>query len=174
MRIYLAGKVLKGKEIGSVKDWRLDFIEKLIPFNHFEFISPEDPTLDESKPFEIFGHDCFQIKNADLIIVNASSKLGVGTSQEMVFAKYFNKHVFTILPKDTHHRVSNLQMYDVLVSDWIHPFIYSMSDLIFDSQDQLVEYFKTHNVLEKFPIVKKINIVEEAIYNYQKGRTIEL
>lgn len=169
MKIYLAGKVAKGDEIGTIQDWRSEYIANISCFGDVEFISPEDPNLDESKPLEIFGHDCYQVREADVIIIDASSKLGVGTAQEMVIAKYFGKHVFTILPKDTHHRRSNLQMHGVLVEDWIHPFVFAMSDRVFESVDDFVSHFKSdrHSVLSS-PI-KPITLIDEAIAEYLNG-----
>ena len=76
--------------------------------------------------------DCNFIKNCDLVIVNAEEKLGVGTSQEMVIAKYFKKPVITIIPKGSHHRKKDVDFHGKIISDWIHPFIHSFSDLIFE------------------------------------------
>jgi hypothetical protein len=161
--------VAKGDEIGRIKDWRTEYISKLCQFEGVEFISPEDPTLDESKPLQIFGHDCFQIKEADMIIIDASSKLGVGTAQEMVIAKYFGKLVFSILPKNTHHRRSNLQMHGVLVEDWIHPFIYAMSDRVFETIDELISQVgRAGKLSASFP-PKPISIIDEAIAEYERG-----
>jgi len=169
MKIYLAGKVAKGAEIGRTLDWRSEYMAKLSRYNNLEFMSPEDPGLDESKPFEIFGHDCYQVREADIILINASEKLGVGTAQEMVIAKYFNKYVFSILPKDTHHRRSNLQMHAVLVKDWIHPFIYSMSDMIFESLDDFIQHFGQGEKLTLPFQAKQITIIEEGIAEYIKN-----
>jgi nucleoside 2-deoxyribosyltransferase len=169
MKIYLAGKVAKGDEIGRIKDWRSEYVSKLSHFREVEFISPEDPSLDESKPLQVFGHDCYQIKEADVVIIDASSKLGVGTAQEMVIAKYFGKYVFSILPKNTHHRRSNLQMYDVLVEDWIHPFIFAMSDGVYETIDELISQVGADDKLSPpFP-AKQISIIDEAIAEYSRA-----
>jgi nucleoside 2-deoxyribosyltransferase len=169
MKIYLAGKVAKGDEIGKISDWRTNYISKLSHFKDVEFISPEDPTLDESKPMQIFGHDCYQIKEADIIIIDASSKLGVGTSQEMIIAKYFGKYVFSILPKNTHHRRSNLQMYEVLVEDWIHPFIFAMSDGVFETIDEFIAQIVSNDKINPSFPVKQISVIDQAISEYLRG-----
>jgi hypothetical protein len=174
MRIYLAGKVAKGNEIGRVRDWRSEYISKLSCFKEVEFISPEAPHLDESKPLEIFGHDCYLIRTSDITIIDASTKLGVGTAQEMVIAKYFGKYVFSILPKDTHHRRSNLQMYDVLVEDWIHPFIFAMSDGVYESIDELITHIEADGKLAPpFP-AKQISIIDQAIAAYTRKFELKL
>ncbi len=140
-KIYLAGKVAKGSEIATATDWRAAYISKLSRGGDFEFLSPENPLLDESQPLLVFGHDCYLIRECDILVVDASSKLGVGSAQEMIIAKHYGKYVYTILPKDTHHRRSNLLMYDVVVEDWIHPFVFAFSDRIFCDIDELAEFF---------------------------------
>jgi nucleoside 2-deoxyribosyltransferase len=165
-RIYLAGKVPKGAEIGTAEDWRSRYIQKLSEFGEFEFLSPEDPTLDERYPRQIFGHDCYLVRECDILIINAGSKLGAGTAQEMVIAKYFQKYVLTVLPRDSHHRRSNLDMHGILVEDWIHPFVHETSDGIAAELDELGRWL-LHGCagLYRNP-PKNLKVVDEAIGAY--------
>jgi len=163
----MAGKVAKGEEIGKIKDWRQYYVEKLSPLGNFKFVSPENPDTDETKPFEVFGYACHLIKESDMVLVDASQKLGVGTSQEMLVAKHFNKRVATILPPNTPHRRTNLQMYEREVKDWIHPFIYSTSDHIFSNSEEVKEFFS--NISEHLKIApKNISVIDSAIESYLK------
>lgn len=172
LRVFMAGKVAKGEEICSIKDWRVACIEKLKQVRKFEFISPENPKLDESKPFTVFGYACKLIRDSDFVLVDASRRLGAGTAQEMIIAKYFDKHVMTILPRNTYHRRTNLQMYDVLVEDWIHPFIYTLSDHIFDSIEEVADFLiQNPNFLETAP--KKLSIIDESIASYEAIPAVE-
>jgi hypothetical protein len=166
LKIYLAGKVPKGAEIGRTKDWRQEYIEQL-PNGFLEFLSPENPQLDESKPLLVFGHDCYLVKKCDILVVDASSKLGVGTAQEMVIAKYFGKYVYTVLPRDSHHRRSNLYMHDFIVDDWIHPFVFAFSDRIFDDVVGLALFLnEKQNALLNEPLYR-LDRIEEAIRQYE-------
>lgn len=166
-KIYLAGKVAKGAEIGSARDWRQEYIDQLSQSGSFEFLSPEDPLLDESQPLLVFGHDCYLVRECDILLVDASTKLGVGTAQEMVIAKYFGKYVYTVLPKDTHHRRSNLQMYDFVVVDWVHPFVFAFSDRIFNSIDHLARFFseKGQSLLNE-PLMR-LDRIDESVNQYE-------
>lgn len=165
-RIYLAGKVPKGSEIDTAEDWRSRYIEKLSEFGQFEFLSPEDPTLDERYPQQIFGHDCHLVRDCDVLIINADSKLGAGTAQEMVIAKYFQKYVLTILPRDSHHRRSNLDMHGVIVEDWIHPFVHQISDRVVADLDELGLWLRNYCAgLIKSP-PKTLKVVDDAIEAY--------
>jgi len=166
-KIYLAGKVAKGAEIGNTKDWRQEYIDQLSESGSFEFLSPEDPLLDESQPLLVFGHDCYLVRKCDILLVDASAKLGVGSAQEMVIAKYFGKYVYTVLPTDTHHRRSNLQMYDFVVADWIHPFVFAFSDRIFKSVTELSQFFseKGQSLLSE-PLMR-LERIEESVNQYE-------
>lgn len=164
--LYLAGKLPKGVDRLTAPDWRATYIDAITRAGDFQFLSPDDPTLDESRPQVIFGHDCYLVRECDILVINAEGKLGAGTSQEMVIAKYFNKLVFTVLPRDSHHRRGNFLINDRVVADWIHPFISSMSDRIFDDLDDLCRYLATiHGSLEKIPF-KGLSAIDDAIETY--------
>lgn len=168
--IYLAGSLPKGdKEADGYVNWRIKYQEELAKiFNGAKFIDPFRPEKDENDPKVVFGEDCMHIKEADLVVVRADEKLGAGTSMEFVIAKYFKKPVITVIPKDTHHRRSNIHFAGVLVEDWIHPFVFAMSDYIVETigevagikekvlsgsakdmtyVDESIEYAKTQNIV---------------------------
>jgi hypothetical protein len=166
MQFYLAGKIPKGPEIGRVPDWRKEYMAALSAVCDARFLSPEDPTLDENRPELVFGHDCYLVRSCDIIVVNASGKLGVGTAQEMIIAKYYGKRVLTVLPRDTHHRRSDLVMHDHVVPDWIHPFVFSTSDAIFDGLADLCREIDANRDEVLAGPVKSIEIVDTAIERY--------
>ncbi len=164
--VYLAGKVPKGAEIGMAHDWRKEYVEELQQVADLAFLSPEDPTLDEGQPILVFGHDCHLVKSCDILLVNGSSKLGVGTAQEMIIAKYFAKLVLVILPRDSHHRRSNLQMHEFLVEDWIHPFIWATADHISENIADLTDFLMLHrSELTTMPR-KGLDVIDSAISQY--------
>ena len=164
MKIYLAGSVPKGdKEAESFLNWREVYSEIILKkFNseNLQFIDPYERDLDEGDSLMVFGKDCSQIKNCDLIVVNAENKLGVGTSQELVIAKYFDKPVVTVLPKDSAHRKSNVKFGGKLVIDWKHPFIECFSDLVYERVEE-INFDQVKNIQ-----IKKINIIDMAIDCY--------
>jgi hypothetical protein len=166
-KIYLAGKVAKGSEIGNSKDWRAEYISRLSHDGSFEFLSPENPSLDESQSLLVFGHDCYLVRECDILLVDASAKLGVGTAQEMVIAKYFGKYVYTVLPKDTHHRRSNLEMHGFVVEDWIHPFIFAFSDRVFDDVDSLALFFSRKGRTLLMEPLTRLDRIDQAIDQYE-------
>lgn len=167
MKAYFAGKIPKGDEISQQPDWRVELVVALNAQGAVvEMVTPENRALDESDSLAVFGHDCSLIKKADLVIVNADQKLGVGTAQEMLIAKYFSKPVLTLLPIDTHHRRRNLRMFDVVIPDWKHPFIVSTSDVVFDDVHQLRDFIARGGVSELQGNIKGIKIIDTAIEHY--------
>lgn len=167
MKIYLAGKVPKGDESIDYIDWRRHYTEGLAHEQSYVFLTPLNDKLDYGNPISVFGHDCHLIKQADIIIVDGSRKLGVGTAQEMVIAKYFNKYVLSVVPKNTHHRkpIKNFDKKSV-IEDWIHPFIYSFSDKIFDHANDCIRYLKKHSGCKSLPNVKTISTINDSITIY--------
>lgn len=159
--IYLAGSVPKGdKEAKDFVDWRIHWGKVLRKvFEDTQIIDPYDPNLDEGDFLQVVGQDFGHIKRASLIVINAEEKLGAGTAMEMAAAKYFQKPVITVLPRDTHHRRSNVVFNGKLVEDWIHPFIWHFSDFIVESIDEVESIKKKIETTT----IKGISIIDEAI-----------
>lgn len=167
MKIYLAGSIPKGKqEEENFFDWRENYKEVLEKTLKAELITPL-ADIDEADFLLVVGNDSKNIRNSDLVIVNAQEKLGAGTSMEMVIAKYFKKPVVAILPKNSYHRRPNLTFQNkYFVSDWIHPFIHTFSDFIIekisDIQNIKDQIFKT--------TAKDISIVDQAIAHLDSNK----
>ncbi|MBU0530374.1 MAG: hypothetical protein KKC05_01750 [Nanoarchaeota archaeon] len=167
-KICLIGSIPKGdEERKNWIDWKIKYKEGLSSLGEIEFLDG-DTWKNEANTLLTFGYDTNQIKTSDVVIVNAENKLGAGTSQEMVIAKYFSKPVITILPKDTHHRKSNITFNKTLIKDWIHPFILTMSDLIVDKISDACDWIKEYQKDPSSKKIKKMTIVDEAIEYYKK------
>lgn len=141
MKIYLAGSIPKGDaERYEQEDWRRTYQEKILQqISNASFLNP-DLIRDTVGPELVVGNDLWMIKAADIVLVNIPDKVGAGTSQEMVIAKYWQKPIVTILPKDTHHRRSNILFDGEVITDWIHPFLYTSSDYIAETLDEALAW----------------------------------
>ena len=162
MKIYFAGSVPKGdKEALDYVDWRKDYFEVMSEkIGGIEVLDPNkghDALRGHTKA--LFGAVCLQIKDSDLVLVNAESKLGAGTSMEMVIAKYLNKPVITVLPKDSAHRKSNLTFAGREVKEWIHPFVDSFSDCIIENISEIEDAIK----LTKGTPIKTMALIDESM-----------
>jgi hypothetical protein len=161
MKVYLAGSVPKGDgEAKDFKDWRKEYtaiIRKSFP--DFHPIDPNNVFAIEGDSLGVFGADCLWIQESDAVIVHGEKKLGAGTAMELIIAKYFKKPVITVLPKDTHHRRSNLIFDGRLVEDWIHPFIDVFSDIIVEKPEQLASAMKKITTMQ----IKGMEVIDEGV-----------
>lgn len=115
-------------------DWRKEYFEIMSQnTNDIEIIDPNEYFALRGDNVALFGALCLQIKESNLVVVNAESKLGAGTSMEMVISKYLNKPVITVLPKESAHRKSNLTFAGKEIKEWIHPFVESFSDIMVEN-----------------------------------------
>lgn len=172
-KIALLGSIPKGDDARNEWiDWKTDYKKVLLQLENVEFVDG-DAWKDETKPFLLFGHDLNMIKTSDIVIVNAEKKIGrgigVGTAQEIMVAKYFSKPVITILPKNTHHRRSDIVFDGTLISDWISPFLLSTSDLVVETIRESLSWIKEYVEHPKNKKIKNIRIIDDAIVAYLKA-----
>lgn len=173
-KIFLAGSIPKGDDARKQwNDWKTEYKKILSRFNNVEF-SDGDAWKDDTKPFLLFGHAVNLVKTSDIIIVNAEKKvgngIGVGTAQEIMVAKYFSRPVIIVLPKNTHHRRSNIVFNDTLIADWISPFLLSMSDLVVETIRDSLPWIKEYMENKKSKKIKNISIIDDAITAYSETR----
>ncbi|HOX40575.1 MAG TPA: hypothetical protein PK263_00090 [bacterium] len=166
LKICLLGSIPKGdKERKSYEDWREEYKKEISKtFPNAKFLSGDDIS-DNVGPELVVGHDLSLIKRANFIIVNASTKVGAGTAQEMVIAKYFKKPVISIMPRDTHNRRSNIAFHDVTMPEWIHPFLFVSSDFIAENIEEAVDWIK--KTKEEIPTIKDFSIYEKLIESFE-------
>ncbi|KKQ86742.1 MAG: hypothetical protein UT11_C0064G0004 [Berkelbacteria bacterium GW2011_GWA2_38_9] len=166
LTICLLGPIPKGDNIRSDwVDWKPRYKDQLSKLKNIKF-TDGDVWRDETQPMELVGHDISMIKSSDIIIVNGESKLGAGTSQEIVIAKYFSKPVIIVLPKNTHHRKTDITFDNVKINDWIHPFILFFSDLIVENLDESSEWINQFKNKPKSITIKDISIIDKVVDNY--------
>ncbi len=165
MKIYLAGSVPKGsEEEKTFANWRQDYKNILEKFLDADFIFPMSGDMNEGDFLLIVGKDSRSIRESDLVIVNASEKMGAGTSMELVIAKHFKKPVVTVMPKNSHHRRSNMTFQGkYFVEDWMHPFIHTFSDFVVETPEE-IEAIKD----KLFTNTKDISIIDKAIEHREK------
>ena len=158
---FLAGSIPKGdKELASYVDWRAEYLRVIA--KTVEIGPSIDPNIFydlEGDSKGVFGADTYLLTQCTHMIVNATEKLGAGTSMELVIAKYYGIPVITVLPKDTHHRRSNLKFHERLVQDWVHPYIDIFSDVIIEDISEFADALKKLEGKE----IKKMNVIDESV-----------
>jgi len=168
LKITILGKVPKGDKIReSFADWKERYvaeIEKQIPDAK---ILHGDHIRDDVGSTLVVGHDLWTVKNADVVVVNGEEKVGAGTAQEILMAKYFQRPVVCVIPKETHHRKSNLSFNGLLIEDWIHPFLDISSDYIAPSLEDAVSWVKDYGEGKVTAPIKDISVFEKAIEQFE-------
>ncbi len=169
INIYPAGGVQKGENDKGKVSWTDEdmnlFKRKLAPANA-NFIDPRYRNDDLNDHFAVFGRDLMAVKVSDFVVVDGRQKRGVGVGQEMMFAKLQGIPVITIAPKESHYRKGKLHYLGQQVDDYIHPFIFSTSDVIVENFEEAAEWIK--NFLEKPVKIKDGKLLEEAMDIYMK------
>ena len=160
-------KALKKKKSLLIGVWNIRVFWKI--FFDAKFVFPGPGDMDEGDFLLIVGKDSKSIKQSDLIIINAEERLGVGTAQEMMIAKYFGKLVITVLPKNSYHRRTNVLFQGkYLVEDWMHPFIYTFSDFVVEKLED-IEQIKDQ-IFNVFP--KNLSIIDKAV-SHRESKSAE-
>jgi hypothetical protein len=169
MKIMLLGSLPKGDEAReSFVDWKKEYTEKITSTIPGAKIIHGDKISDSVGPELVVGHDLWLLKEADILIVNAKSKVGAGTAQEMVLAKYFKKPVVSVIPRDSHHRRSNVAFDGENVEDWIHPFLFVSSDLIVETIDEAIPWISSYNKKPSKTKVKDISVFDKKVKKFGK------
>lgn len=171
MKIALLGSIPKGDDIRSGWiDWKEEYkqeIQRALP--QAEFVDG-DAISDNAGPQMVVGHDLDMIQKADICVVDAKSKIGAGTAQEMVIAKHFRKPLVTVIPKDTHHRKSNVTFHGVTIKDWIHPFLFVSSDYVAESIADAAHWIATYSSADEAERnIKDFSIFEKVIEQYESA-----
>ena len=131
-----------------------------------EFIDG-DAISDNAGAEMVVGHDLSMIKQADVCIVDAQQKIGAGTAQEMVIAKHFKKPVVVVLPKDSHHRKTNVTFHGALMHEWVHPFLKISSDYIAEDIEDAAKWIKEYNASPQKFFIKSMAVYEATIAKYE-------
>lgn len=164
MKIILLGSIPKGDELRkNWTDWKIEYIEKIskeIPearFLHGDLIS------DKEGPEVVVGHDLYLIKNCEIAIVDATKKVGAGTAQEILIAKQFKKPVIAVMPKDSHHRKSNVVFHGTIIKDFMNPFLFISTDYIAENIDDAIKWIKKYLNNPSSVKIKDFSIMEKSI-----------
>lgn len=172
MEIALLGSIPKGDIVRTEwTDWKEEYkraILKILPKAQF---LDGDSISDSAGPEMVVGHDLAMVKRADFCIVDARSKIGAGTAQEIVIAKYLKKPVVIVIPKDTHHRKTNVAFDGVTLEDWIHPFLLVSTDYVADSVEDAAQWIARFVHTDgNAQSVKNFSIFESVIDLYEKSK----
>lgn len=142
IKIYLAGRIPLVGEKGVDHGWSDKYskvIKSIVP--SAVILNPSKRLINETDSKAIFGHDLFLIKLSDVLLVNAEIQLGLGTSQELIIAKYFGKLIIAVSPKGSYYCRPYLINGNKASGDK-HPFLNSAVDIMVENLSGLKSVLK--------------------------------
>ncbi len=166
--IYLAGKVPKSdEELKNYSDWRKEFEIAVKKDTGCGIIclDPSHVHFDIADIYGVFGRDVYMVKQSDFIVIDARERIGPGTAQEMLIAKYFKKPVVTILPKNSHYW-KDTKIRDKEAKAWMNPFIAATSDIIAESVEDAAKKIAGCIKNNENACAKSITLLDDAIKYY--------
>lgn len=131
MRIYFAHSFegTKGPPVKLSDEPGLSqFIHRLRKRN-IEIIDPAEVKVPPNFPLERFRHCLMEIASADVLLVVAQYRLGVGVGAEMMYAHIHRTRVFVVCPTDSYYR-SSCEGEEI-----VHAFVHSLSTEMFNNLD---------------------------------------
>lgn len=144
--IYLAGSIKKGHENADETFWADEHMQMLKGYlNAFDvsFLNPAFRSDDLSDQLSVFGRDMLQVFCSDIVFVDARNRRGLGVGAEMMWAKLNKIPLVVWAPKNTHYHLSHASILDVPVTDYVHPFVESLSDKVVETLEEGADWIRT-------------------------------
>ena len=172
-KIYLAGRIPLVEEKEVDQDWRnryAEVIKNIVP--QAVILDPSKRLIYEADSKAVFGHDLFLIKISDVLLVNAEIQLGLGTSQELIIAKYFQKPIIAVSPKGSYYARPYLVNGNKIGGDR-HPFLNLVADTIIENISKLGTALENIEIASKNDSQNWDMFIHEAI-DYYLGKYFPL
>lgn len=164
IKIYLSGSIKKGnndmnkKSYWSDKD--IDILKKNLSSKYNVIILNPAEREDDLSDFEsVMGRDYFQVYISDIVLVDARDKKGIGVGSEMTFAKENSIPVISIAPINSQYNRTNFEYLGQKMEQWIHPFIWGLSDFIVESVEEAADLISNN-----FPFDEGVIKCREYLY----------
>jgi hypothetical protein len=170
--IYLAGSIKKGHENPQESFWtENDMVKIQNGFQEYEviFLNPAFRMDNLADQHSVFGRDMTQVFCSHVVFVDARDRRGLGVGAEMMWAKMNKIPVVTWAPKDSHYNKTKATILGVEVDDFIHPFVYGLSDKIVDRLEEGALWIE--NMLSDPSIeIKGVKAIQAAMQYYQESQ----
>jgi nucleoside 2-deoxyribosyltransferase len=143
--IYLAGTIKKEHETNDTH-WGTEELARLENFlsdYDVTFLNPAFRKDSLSDQKSVFGRDMLQVYSADVIFVDARDRRGLGVGAEMMWAKANQKPLIIWAPQNTHYRKESAKILNEVVNDYIHPFVYALSDQVVATLEEGANWIRT-------------------------------
>ena len=172
LSIYLAGNIQKGHEQESQIFWTdadQDFLKNRLSEVEISFLNPAIRKDDLSDQHAVFGRDMMQVFCSDIVFIDARERRGLGVGAEMMWAKINSIPVLTLATKSSHYWKKEVNLLGKQVENWIHPFVYSLSDMIVEDLNQAADWIARF-CCKGIDNIKGPEIMQSAMKCYKETR----
>jgi len=170
--IYLAGSIKKGHEKSDESFWtdaEMLFLKEALSEYEVSFLNPAFRSDNLSDQRSVFGRDMTQVFCSDVVFVDARDRRGLGVGAEMMWAKFHKIPIITLAPIDSHYNKSKTTLLDVVVENWLHPFVDSLSDAIVENLADGAVWVQKF-VSTSVPKVKDVEWIRLAMEHYRDSQ----
>lgn len=150
--IYLSGSIRKGRADTRDSFWSdsdMDFISEAMQPLNVHFLNPASRSDDLADFMGTFGRDLFQVAAADVILVDVRDRRGIGVGSEMTVAKAVGVPVVSLCPNGTHYRRRDFNFMGQQLTEWTHPFVFGLSDVVVDSLQEACDWLAAHRIADR-------------------------
>lgn len=170
--IYLAGSIKKAHENPQESFWteiEIDLLRKSFQQHEVIFLNPAFRTDNLSDSRSVFGRDMAQVFCSHVVFVDARDRRGLGVGAEMMWAKIHRIPVVTWAPKDSHYKKTKTTLLGVEVQDFIHPFVYGLSDQIVDTLEEGAAWIEAM-MSDPSIAIKSLADIQATMEYYQRNQ----
>jgi hypothetical protein len=168
--IYLAGNIKKGHESLNEDFWgdaEIAEIAAVLAPTSIDFLNPAIRSDNLADQKSVFGRDLSQVFCSDVVFVDARQRRGLGVGAEMMWAKMHAIPVVTLCPTESHYRRHEVDLLDMPVKNWVHPFIESLSDHLVETVEAGALWIQQVLVKRSQPVfIKGPSYLHEAMQYY--------
>lgn len=135
MKVYFAHSfehMGQGARLSTSDNPKLLAFLSVLNTSQIAVIDPAENNIPATDPEARFKFCLREIEGSDVLVVDASNRLGIGVGAEMMFAKIRKMQIFVICPDQSYYR----KHISMIEDSWIHPFIHGLSSKVFLSFDE--------------------------------------
>lgn len=167
--LYLAGSIKKDHEVNPSfwSEQDIHLLKTSLPRYDVALLNPAFRTDDLSDSTSVFGRDMLQVFSSNVVFVDARDRRGLGVGAEMMWAKLNNIPVVTWAPKNSHYNKSHAKLLDVSIDNYIHPFVWALSDQIVDTLPEGAAWIENYISNPSSVKVKGIDHISSTMEYYK-------
>lgn len=174
LAIYLSGSIQKGETDARTSFWTDDHIRCIKDeLTDYEVIilNPSERADDLSDFVGTLGRDLLQVAVADVVVVDARDRRGIGVGAEMAIAQTLAIPVVSVCPPRSHYYKLDFKFFGQQLDEWIHPFVHGLSDARVDDVRSACQWVRASiQTAGQRDVTRASEQVSDAIAHYIRAQ----